>query len=235
MTGAEAPKKEEIYFRQVLAGPMQNFVYLIGDPSTREAVIVDAAWDVGALVDRAAKDGYKITHALVTHSHPDHVGGRIGGIEIQGVADLLERQPVKVVIHKSEADFLKRHTGVSESDLIRSEAGGLLRVGAVEITLLHTPGHTPGSQCFLAGKRLVSGDTLFIGSCGRVDLPGSDPEAMYRSLTETLLRVPDDVVLYPGHHYADRPSATMGDQKRENAFLRFRSVQDFIRFMGQGA
>jgi glyoxylase-like metal-dependent hydrolase (beta-lactamase superfamily II) len=226
---------EKIWFRQVLAGPMQNFVYLIGDPATREAVIVDAAWDVGALVDLAEKEGYRITHALVTHSHPDHVGGQFSGMEIQGVAELLARQPVKIVIHKSEADFLSRFTGASASDLIRSDAGDLLRVGGVEIKLLHTPGHTPGSQCFLVDKRLVSGDTLFIGSCGRVDLPGSDPEAMYRSLHETLLRLEDDVVLYPGHHYADRPSTTMGEEKRENMFLRFRSVQEFLRFMGPGA
>jgi glyoxylase-like metal-dependent hydrolase (beta-lactamase superfamily II) len=230
---AETPEK--IWFRQVLAGPMQNFVYLVGDPGTREAVIVDAAWDIGALVDLAGKEGYRITHALVTHSHPDHVGGRFGGMEIQGIAELLERQPVKVVIHKTEADFLKRLTGASDSDLVRSDAGDVIRLGDVDITLLHTPGHTPGSQCFLVDKRLVSGDTLFIGACGRVDLPGSDPEAMYRSLNETLLRVDDDVVLYPGHHYADRPSSTMGEEKRENAFLRFRSVQEFLRFMGQGA
>jgi len=226
---------ERIWFRQVMAGPMQNFVYLIGDPATREAVIVDPAWDVGALVDLAEKEGYRITHALVTHSHPDHVGGQFGGMEIQGIAELLGRQPVKVVIHKSEADFLSRFTGASASDLIRSDAGDLIRIGGLEIKLLHTPGHTPGSQCFLVDKRLVSGDTLFIGSCGRVDLPGSDPETMYRSLNETLLRLEDDVVLYPGHHYADRPSSTMGEQKRENMFLRFRSVQEFLQFMGQGA
>jgi glyoxylase-like metal-dependent hydrolase (beta-lactamase superfamily II) len=166
----------------------------------------------------------------VTHAHPDHVGGRFGGSEIQGIAALLERQPVKVLIHKTEADYLKRSTGVSESDLVRSEAGDVLRIGGVEITLLHTPGHTPGSQCFLVDKRLVSGDTLFIGSCGRVDLPGSDPEEMYRSLHETLLRLEDDVVLYPGHHYADRPFSTMGEEKRENAFLRFRSVQDSFAY-----
>ncbi len=226
---------ETIWFQQVLAGPMQNFVYLIGDPATHEAVIVDAAWDIGVLVDLAGKEGYRITHALVTHSHPDHVGGQFGGMEIQGIAELLSRQPVKVVIHKSEADFLTRFTGASASDLIRSEAGDVIRIGGLEIKLIHTPGHTPGSQCFLVDKRLVSGDTLFIGSCGRVDLPGSDPEAMYRSLNETLLRLDDDVVLYPGHHYADRPSSTMGEQKRENMFLRFRSVREFLQVMGQGA
>jgi len=226
---------EGIYFRQILTGPMENFVYLIGDPRTREAAIVDAAWDVPALVDLVGRDGYTITRALVTHAHPDHVGGRLGGLEIQGLAELLARQPVKIVIHREEADFLKRFTGASESDLIRSEGGDIVRIGDVELKLLHTPGHSPGSQCFLVDRKLVSGDTLFIGSCGRVDLPGSDPEAMYRSLTGTLAKVDDDVELFPGHHYADRSFARLGDEKRENMFLRFQSLPEFLRFMGRGA
>ena len=221
-----------LYFRQILTGPMQNFAYLIGDPETREAAVVDAAWDVGALLDLAAEDGYRVTHALVTHTHPDHVGGQYGGMDIQGVAALLEKQPVRVVIHKSEADFLKRFTGVSDTDLVKVEGGDTVGVGGVEIKLLHTPGHTPGSQCFLVDRRLVSGDTLFIGSCGRVDLPGSDPAAMYESLSGTLRRLDDDVALYPGHNYSDTPVSTMGEQKRENAFLRFDNLSDFLRMMG---
>ncbi len=225
-------KAEGIYFKQVLAGPMENFVYLIGDPSTREAAVVDAAWDVGALLDLAHEDGYRVTHALVTHTHPDHVGGQFSGMDIEGIAALLERQPVKVVIHKDEAEFLKRFTGVSDSDLVKASGGDEVRVGEIDVKLVHTPGHTPGSQCFLVDGRLVSGDTLFIGSCGRVDLPGSDPEAMYRSLNETLRRMDDDVVLYPGHNYADRHFSTMGEQKRDNHFLRFDNVSDFLRIMG---
>ncbi|MFQ5458024.1 MAG: MBL fold metallo-hydrolase [Myxococcota bacterium] len=228
----EKRSERPVYFKQVLAGPMQNFVYLIGDPETREAVVVDAAWDVGALLDLAQEDGYRVTHALVTHTHPDHVGGHYGGMDIQGVAALLEKQPVRVVIHKTEADFLKRFTGVYDSDLVKVEGGDTVSVGAVEIKLLHTPGHTPGSQCFLVDRRLVSGDTLFIGSCGRVDLPGSDPAAMYESLNGTLKRLDNDVALYPGHNYSDTPVSTMGEQKRENMFLRFDSLSDFLRMMG---
>jgi hydroxyacylglutathione hydrolase len=226
--------QREIYFKQVLAGPMANFVYLLGDPQTREAAIVDPAWDIPALLDLARGDGYRVTHALVTHTHPDHVGGEFSGIKIQGMAELLEKQPVKAVIHKAEAAFLKRFTGASNSDLLSVEGGDVVRVGGLEIKLLHTPGHTPGSQCFLVDGRLVSGDTLFVGSCGRVDLPGSDPEAMYRSLTGTLMRLSDDVVLYPGHNYADRPQSTLGDEKRHNVFLRFRGLSEFLGFMGRG-
>ena len=102
---------------------------------------------------------------------------------------------------------------------------------------LHTPGHTPGSQCFLVEEpgqpgRLVSGDTLFLGSCGRVDLPGSDPEAMYHSLNGTLKRLPDDTLLYPGHHYSAEPFDTMGHEKRTNPFLRVASLDQFLMFMG---
>jgi glyoxylase-like metal-dependent hydrolase (beta-lactamase superfamily II) len=223
-----------IYFKQVLAGPMANFVYLIGDPRTREAAIVDPAWDIPALLDLAREDDDRITHALVTHTHPDHVGGNFSGMKIDGMAELLEQQPVKVVIHKEEAEFLKRFTGASDSDLLSAEGGDVVRVGDLEFKLLHTPGHTPGSQCFLVDGRLVSGDTLFVGSCGRVDLPGSDPEAMYRSLTGTLMRLSDDVVLYPGHNYADRPSSTLGEERRENIFLRFPNFSEFLRVIGKG-
>jgi glyoxylase-like metal-dependent hydrolase (beta-lactamase superfamily II) len=226
---------QEIYFRQLAVGPMENFAYLIGDPNTRDAAIIDAAWDIPALLDVAQRDGYKVTHALITHTHPDHVGGSLGGMEIEGLGALLEKQAVKAVIHKEEAEFLKEFTGASESDIIRAEGGDVIRVGDVGIKLLHTPGHTPGSQCFLVNDRLVAGDTLFVGSCGRVDLPGSDPEAMYHSLTGTLMKLEDDVILYPGHNYADRPHATMGDQKRENPFLRFGNLSEFLRFMRQGA
>jgi glyoxylase-like metal-dependent hydrolase (beta-lactamase superfamily II) len=97
---------------------------------------------------------------------------------------------------------------------------------------MHTPGHTPGSQCFLVDDNLVSGDTLFIGGCGRVDLPGSDPAQMYDSLVNKLKVLPDDTVLYPGHHYADRPRTTMGEEKKRNLYLRFNRLEDFLSMMG---
>ena len=111
------------------------------------------------------------------------------------------------------------------------DGGDEVAVGGFKVKFVHTPGHTPGSQCFLVGNALVSGDTLFIGSCGRVDLPGSDPEEMYRSL-QTLGSLPEETVLYPGHNYADRPKSTIGDEKRTNMMLRFRNLQDFLSVMG---
>jgi glyoxylase-like metal-dependent hydrolase (beta-lactamase superfamily II) len=220
------------YFKQLEVGPMQNYVYLLGDPTTREAAVVDAAWDVDAIVDLAERDGYRITTDLVTHFHPDHLGGGLMGHQIAGAAELVARVPAKIVIHKAELPYVKRLTGLSASDLVPVEGGTDVAVGNLRVKILHTPGHTPGSQCFLVDDALVSGDTLFIGSCGRVDLPGSNPEDMYHSLTKVLGALPDSTVLFPGHNYADRPRSTIGDEKRRNVMMRFPTLDGFLRTMG---
>jgi glyoxylase-like metal-dependent hydrolase (beta-lactamase superfamily II) len=220
---------EHLYFKQIETGPMQNFVYLIGSRQSRKVAVVDAAWDIDAILNIAAGDEMEITHALVTHTHPDHVGGRFAGMQIQGVTELLSKCQAKVVIHKAEAEFLK---ALSPSDMIKTESGDKINVGGIEIQLLHTPGHTPGSQCFLVDDRIVSGDTLFIGACGRVDLPGSNPEQMYYSLTQKLMALPDDTILFPGHNYSDRPTSTMGEQKKTNPYLKFSSLKQFLAAMG---
>jgi glyoxylase-like metal-dependent hydrolase (beta-lactamase superfamily II) len=215
---------QHLYFKQIEMGPMQNFVYLIGSQETRKAAVVDAAWDIDAILNIAAGDEMEITHALVTHTHPDHVGGRFAGIQIQGVTELLSKCQAKIVIHKAEAEFLK---ALSSSDMVKTESGDKINVGGID-----TPGHTPGSQCFLVDNRIVSGDTLFIGACGRVDLPGSDPEQMYYSLTQKLMALPDDTVLFPGHNYADRPTSTIGAEKQANPYFQFHSLKQFLAALG---
>jgi len=227
----------DLYFRQEAVGEMANFAYLIGSRSTRQALLVDPAWSVDALLDRAAADDMDVVGALVTHYHQDHVGGSLFGHKIEGVADLLARKPMPIHTNEHEADGVRQVTGASTGDLVRHSAGDVIELGLLRIRLLHTPGHTPGSQCFLveeanAPGRLVSGDTLFLGSCGRVDLPGSDPEAMYRSLNLTLKELPDETLLYPGHMYASEPSSTMGEQKRSNPFLRVATLEQFLSFVG---
>lgn len=221
-----------LYLRQIEVGPMQNFVYLIGDREKRQAVVVDAAWDVDGILRVAEGEGFEITAGLVTHFHPDHLGGSMMGMEIAGAADLVARRSVKIHLHKAEAPYASRIAGLSASDLIPTEAGDTLRVGDLEIRFLHTPGHTPGSQCFLVDGRLVSGDTLFIGACGRVDLPGSSPEDLYRSLNDVLKRLPEETVLYPGHNYASRTTSTIGDEARTNPYMRFGRIEDFLRALG---
>jgi len=222
-----------IYLKQLELGPMQNFVYLIGDPVTRDCVVVDPAWEIDTIVDTAVADGFTIQGALVTHTHQDHVGGSLESWgmpgRIPGVEELLARVPAKVYVHKTEREFLR---GLG-SDLQSVDNHDTLQVGRLAVSILHTPGHTPGSQCFLVDGRLVSGDTLFIGSCGRTDLPGSDPTEMYYSLTQRLNALPDETVLLPGHNYGGS-SSSIGREKRQNPFLRFTSLGDFLRAMGGG-
>jgi glyoxylase-like metal-dependent hydrolase (beta-lactamase superfamily II) len=224
---------ESIYLRQLELGPMQNFVYLIGDPAVRQCVVVDPAWEIDRLMATAEADGYTIVGALVTHTHQDHVGGSLASWgmpgRIPGVEELLERVRARVYVHKAEREFLRGFG----SDLVQVDHGYRLQVGRLTIEFLHTPGHTPGSQCFLVDGRLVSGDTLFIGSCGRTDLPGSDPTEMYYSLTQRLAALPDDTVLLPGHNYGG-PASTLGREKRDNPFLRMTSLGEFLRVMGGG-
>src|SRR5262245_22191356 len=216
---------------------MANLAYLIGSRSTREALLVDPAWSVDALLDQAEADGMNVVGALVTHYHQDHVGGSIFGMNIEGVDRLLARKPMPLYVNEHEAEGTKRITGASESDLARKRGGDVIELGGICVRLLHTPGHTPGSQCFLVEEpghpgRLVSGDTLFLGSCGRVDLPGADPEAMYYSLNHTLKQLPDETLVYPGHLYSAEPQDSLGAQKRANPYLRAASLEQFLAFVG---
>ena len=144
---------------------------------------------------------------------------------------MLARKAVKTWVHREEADGLRRVTGVSESDLVKVDSGDRMRIGEIEIEFLHTPGHTPGSQCFKVSNALVSGDTLFIQGCGRVDLPGSDPDAMFDSLRK-LADLPDDTILFPGHDYGGGASASFGDTKRQNPYLRIPTKEMWREVMG---
>lgn len=215
---------------------MSNFVYLVGSTETRKVAVIDAAWDIKEILSLVAADEMEITYALVTHTHPDHVGSWLHGAHIEGVGELLGKTKAKVVVHKAEAEFLKL---LSPSDIIKTESGDKIDVGGVELQLIHTPGHSPGSQCFLIeglppGQpgRLIAGDTLFIGSCGRVDIPGSNAEDMYFSLTQKLMRLPDETILFPGHNYAPEMTSTIGEQKRTNPYLQFHSLSVFLAAMG---
>ncbi len=237
---------ERLYFRQLLAGrdfavsdpiarQMVNFVYLIGDRKTGEAVAVDPAYGVGELVELLAADGLRLTGVLATHWHPDHIGGDLMGYGIEGIQELAGMADVHapVHVHRDEAEWVKRSIGVSDSDLTLHDSGDTVTVGDIPVTLMHTPGHTPGSQCFLVDDKLVAGDTLFLDGCGRTDFPGSDPDQMYESLTQRLATVPDDTVLYPGHFYSPpTPSASMGDTRRNNYVYRIRSLDQWRTLMG---
>jgi len=236
---------DRLYFRQLLAGrdfavddpiarQMVNFVYLIGDRETGEAVVVDPAYGIRELVELVGIEGLTLTGVLATHWHPDHVGGDLMGYGIEGIRELAGMADVgaTVHVHRDEAEWVKRSTGVSDSDLTVHDSGDTVMVGDIPITLMHTPGHTPGRQCFLVDGRLVAGDTLFLEGCGRTDLPGADPDQMYESLTQRLAMVPDDTVLYPGHMYSPEPSASMGETRRHNYVFRVPGLEQWRMLMG---
>jgi len=230
---------DRFYFRQLLSGrdfatddpmalKMVNFVYAIGDRETGAALLVDPAYDVGGILDVLEADGMRCTGVLATHYHPDHVGGSMMGFDLEGVAELLERIDVPIHVQADESEYVCEVTGLTDDSLVAHGSGDVVSVGAVEIELIHTPGHTPGSQCFLVESRLVAGDTLFLDGCGRMDLPGSDPEQMYESLTTRLARVPDEAVLYPGHRYSVESSATMGITRERNVVYRPTSKDQWL-------
>ena len=232
-----------LYIKQLLAGrdfaktdsfasQMANFVYLIGDTEQRECMVVDPAWDIPGIIEFADNEDMRLIGALVTHYHPDHIGGDIFGHSITGLAELASIRPVKVHVNELERGGVKEVSGLSNSDIDNHQGGDEIPIGNIRVKLLHTPGHTPGSQCFLAGSALISGDTLFIRGCGRVDLPGGNPEQMYHSLTQVLAKLPEDTLLFPGHNYAAKEVSTIGDEKNENYYLRIESLEDWKSVMG---
>lgn len=235
---------DRLYFRQLLAGrdfarhdpiarQMVNFVYLVGDRQTGEAVAIDPAYDIPGLLEVLDADGMRLTGALATHYHPDHVGGSMMGHGIAGVRELLAERPVPIHVQSEEVPWVLRTTEIAESDLVAHSSGDTVMVGAIPIELIHTPGHTPGSQCFFVDGCLVSGDTLFLEGCGRTDLPGGDPAKLYESLTTKLAKVPDSAVLFPGHLYSAEPSATMEDTRRWNFVFTPKSEAEWLAMFGR--
>jgi len=207
--------QNRIYIKQIEVGPMQNYMYILGDVHTKQAVLVDPAWEVDRVLKIAAKDGFEVKKALITHTHFDHVNG---------VDDFLNLTDGVCYVHKAEASYLKKGKGHIQP----TSGGDKIKIGDLLIQFVHTPGHTPGSQCFLISEHLVSGDTLFINACGRCDLPGGDPEDMYRSLTQKLMKLDDNTILLPGHNYSEQPTSTIVQEKEQNPYLRCESLDRFL-------
>jgi hydroxyacylglutathione hydrolase len=215
-----------LYFRQLLSGrdfavgdplasQMVNFVYAIGDRRTGECLLVDPAYAVKELIDLVGADHMTVTGVLATHYHPDHVGGSMMGHSIEGIVELLDHVDCPIHVQRDEVEWVQKSTSVTGEHLVGHDSGDILTVGSVEVSLVHTPGHTPGSQCFFVDDRLIAGDTLFLEGCGRTDLPGSDPAKMIESLRR-LAEVPDNTILFPGHRYSIASSATMDVVKETN-------------------
>ncbi len=183
---------------------MGNYVYLLGDGASGLCAVIDPGWHAEIILETAAEAGMAIDGIILTHGHFDHVNA----------ADkLLGNRPVPVYMHKDDAYMLG---GRIKTRPLKD--GEKIRIGGIEIETMHTPGHTPGSCCLLSGKNIFTGDTLFIGGCGRVDLPGSDPEKMKESLLK-LSRLPPDTTVYPGHAYSDKPYSTIESEIKHNPYM----------------
>ena len=233
---------DQLYFRQLLSGrdfavndpiaqQMVNFAYAIGDRTTGECLLVDPAYAVADLLDTVTADGMRVTGVLATHYHADHVGGSMMGYAIEGIAALLEQIDCPIHVQRDEVPWVQRTTGVGDEYLAVHDPGDVVRVGSIDVTLIHTPGHTPGSQCFHVDGRLVSGDTLFLDGCGRTDLPGSNAEDMYHSL-QHLAAMPTATIVYPGHRYSQPSSATMESIRESNYVFRPQSAAQWLQMFG---
>ncbi len=203
-----------MFFRQVQHSG-DNFSYIIGDEASQEAAVVDPSYNATELIRIIQANSFTLKYIINTHGHSDHTADNkklrlaLGG---QIVAHTLSRMGVDMKV----------------------EAGEVLKVGNVSIKVLHTPGHTPDSICLLVdSKKLITGDTLFVGECGRVDLPGGSAEKLYDSLFNKLMQLDDSIEVYPGHDYGPKPSSTIGEQRQTNYVLQHRSLAEFEEFMSQ--
>ncbi len=201
-------------FKQVAVGSFQNFAYVIGDEKSKLAAVVDPAWDVDKLLKTCRELNVKVAYVINTHSHQDHVNGN----EIT-----VQRTGAKVIAH--EKSPVRKDIPVKDRDGVK--------IGLLKAEVIHTPGHCSDHICILVEGKLLTGDTLFVGECGRTDLPGGNPGDMYDSLFQKILQLPDSTEVYPGHDYGTKPSSTIGYERTTNYTLKPRTREEFIRFMAE--
>jgi hydroxyacylglutathione hydrolase len=199
---------------------MQNFVYLVGAQGEAGAWVVDPAWDVDAIEAACAGQEKSLAGIVLTHSHKDH---------INGVAELLRRHDLPVYAQRAEIDFSPDLQAFGDS-LRRLGPGDAVPMGGVAAVAVHTPGHTPGSQCLLVGDALVAGDTLFVNGCGRCDFQGGDPAQMFHSLTGVLGKLPGTTRLFPGHDYGDVKVSSLDRESAHNPYFQFTDADSFVKY-----
>ncbi len=205
----------------MIGGFDKNFSYFLGDEETREIFVVDPD-NAELLNELIAEEGLEVVGVVITHEHHDHVAG---------VKEMVEKYKVPVFIHEAGRGVVEEILGdEGGDDVIKTiEDGEVLSVGEVEIKVMHTPGHTAGAVCLLSEGKLICGDTLFVGGCGRCDFAGSDVNEMYKSLYEKIWNLPDETEIYPGHDYGQTPSSTLKKEKKENRFLKCENKEEFVK------
>jgi hydroxyacylglutathione hydrolase len=203
-----------MFFKQIQKHS-DNFSYIIADEDAREAAVVDSSYNANEIAQVIKTRNFTLKYVINTHGHSDHTAGN------------------EELKHTFGAKLIAHHSSKAGFD-VAVEDGDIIRVGKIKIRIIHTPGHSPDSISLLVDDRkLLTGDTLFVGECGRTDLAGGSSRAMYDSLFNKLLNLDDDVEVYPGHDYGSKPSSTIGEEKRSNYTLQPRSLTEFIEFMAQ--
>jgi len=197
---------------QFEVGDMQNFTYLLEDEDTGEAIIIDPSWDLPDVIQTIERNNMKVKYIVNTHYHFDHTIGN---------DFMIKSTEAKIIQHKEST--LKNDIKVSDGDKIK--------FGNSEITVFHTPGHSKDSICLVGDGKIFSGDTLFVGNCGRVDLPGGNARELYHSLFDIISKMNENYVLYPGHNYGSSVSSTISKEKKNNFVLQPRTEDEFVEFM----
>jgi glyoxylase-like metal-dependent hydrolase (beta-lactamase superfamily II) len=214
-----------LVLKQFEIGPMQNFGYLIGDEKTKQAFIVDPAWDPAEIAKKVLSEGFILAGLIITHAHYDHVNA---------IEALLQKFDVPVYANKAEISYAKSgNTIVGElgSTVKAVEGGETVHLGETAVTFLHTPGHTPGSQCVRVGNHFLTGDTLFIGGCGRTDLPGGNPKELFRSL-QKISQLPANLEVCPGHDYGEKPRRILKEEMALNPYFKIGDEVSFVDAVG---
>jgi glyoxylase-like metal-dependent hydrolase (beta-lactamase superfamily II) len=198
---------------QLQVGNMQNFTYVLEDEETKESVVIDPSWDLELVLEVIERNALKVKYIINTHHHFDHTIGN------------------DAMIKHTKSKILQHESSTLKND-IRISDGEKITFGKSELTVIHTPGHSKDSICLVGDGKIFSGDTLFVGNCGRIDLPGGSAKELYHSLFDTLYKLDDNLLLYPGHNYGNSPNSTMGKEKKTNFVLQPRTESEFLDFMG---
>jgi len=191
---------------------MANFTYVVADEKTRLAAVIDPSWDLEKVIDILKTNEFKLQYIINTHTHFDHVLGNEQLVTLTGA---------KIIMHKNST--LDKDITVDDGDTIQ--------LGNLNMKVIHTPGHSKDAICLLVENRLFTGDTLFVGNCGRIDLPGASAAELHESLFGKLVKLDDSIEIYPGHDYGSKPYSTIGDEKRTNYVLKPRTKEEFLHFM----